>query len=126
MMEFNLEWRHRTSSVWPDVGYEIRPLKVWAFQELLAYWEENGSPAGEASQGHGGIAVKNTRLMEIAKRVFPDHVRNLEGISLRENGKSEPATVERLCEETLFMPLAGELISSLIAISETGEEEEKN
>ncbi len=116
-MELNLDWRRETSTVWPEVSYELRPLRVWAFHELLAYWQSCGvdAPAGSAvrltpAQGLG--------LMSVARRIFPEHVRGLEGVVLVQGGERTPAPLEALCEEAALLPLAGELVSRLVALSE--------
>ncbi len=107
--------------------YELRPLRVWAFEALMACWER---PAGEAAGRDDPAAAapaRGARLMEAAGRVFPDHVRNVEGLSVRAEGQSLPATLEQICGETAFLPLlAGEMLSRLLSISDLTEEEEKN
>ena len=124
-MELDLDWRRESSAQWPDVSYELRPLKVWAFQELLAYWEGDGAgPSGEA-EGKA-TASASVRLMEVARRIFPEHVRGLSGLTIVQGGERKPAGVNTLCEETQTLPLAGEIISRLVAISEVGASAEKN
>ncbi len=125
-MELDLDWRRENSAVWPEVSFEIRPLKVWAFQELLAHWEcqseeqpgEPGAMRVSASQG--------VKLMEVARRIFPDHVRGLDGMTAVRDGRDCEVTVDMLCEETQMLPLAGEIVSRLVAISEIGSSGEKN
>lgn len=124
-MELNLDWRRETSAVWPEVGYELRPLKVWAFQELLDYWEQHNRKGAEADSPPSVSAVDGVKLMDVARRIFPDHVRALEGLQILREGQTGAATVEVLCEETQLLPLAGEIISRLVAISEIGIADEK-
>ena len=123
-MEVNLDWRRQESAQWPEVGYEIRPLRVWAFQELMAFWE---GPEGDPETPTLRISpMRSFELLHVAKRIFPDHVRNLTGLTLLRDGATVPATPEALCEEAPLLPLAGEIISRLVAISEIGAAAEKN
>lgn len=138
-MELNLDWQRRTSALWPQVGYEIRPLRVWAFQELIAFWEaeaqrravhedradDAGATAGAAPPRAPSLAA-STRLMAVAQRILPDHVRGLEGLQLRCEGATAPATVAQLCEEAALLPLAAEIVAALVEISALGADAEKN
>lgn len=131
-MDLNLDWRRRQSAVWPQVSYELRPLRVWAFQELLACWADaEGSPAsggegGAQDAGRAAGLVRTARLMDVARRILPDHVRGLEGLRVRgEGGPAEPS-MEALCEEALLMPLAAELVERLVEISALEPGAEKN
>ena len=123
-MEVNLDWRRQESAQWPEVGYEIRPLRVWAFQELMAFWE--GPEGAPENPTHHISPMRSFELLQVAKRIFPDHVRNLTGLTLLRDGETVPATPEGLCEEAPLLPLAGEIISRLVAISEMGAAAEKN
>lgn len=125
-MELNLDWRGYSSEIWDDVSYEIRPLKVWAFQELLSFWETSGRQA-EGEEAVIRVSPSDSAgLMAVAKRIFPDHVRKLSGLTVVEEGRKRKATLESLCEETAMMQLAGEIVSRLIAISEISGNDEKN
>ena len=136
-MELNLDWRREASALWPEVTFEIRPLKVWAFQELLAHWEAGGAgvnqaidPGGdekpEKNQAVPSAAGAGVGLIEVAKHIFPEHVRELRGITLTRNGATANASLEALCEETALLKLALEIVSKLMAISEIASGEEKN
>jgi hypothetical protein len=133
-MEFNLDWQPHTSALWPEVTYELRPLKVWAFQALLDCWDGAQGWGGAGGAGGAGpveraprpAAAGSARLMEAAERVFPEHVRNLAGLTVRAEGRVEPAGLEHLSRETLLLPLAGEIIARLLSLSEVGEAAEKN
>ena len=125
-MEFNLDWQPQTSALWPEVSYELRPLKVWAFQALLDCWDSGAdSGAGEVPAPRAAVAG-SARLMEVAGRVFPEHVRNLAGLTVRVEGRVEGANLEHLSRETLLLPLAGEIIARLLSLSEVGGAAEKN
>jgi len=124
-MECLLDWQSRQSSLWPDVSYEIRPLKVWAFLDLMTCWGEGAPERPEGGTSPGQQALKSQALLDVAKRVIPEHVRNLKGLYVQRDGQVRDGTVEEVCEEALLMPLAVEMISGLIEISEVGKEDEK-
>ena len=125
-MELNLEWRAWRSDTWPEVACELRPLKVWAFQEVLEAWEGQRQPSEPEGEKPLPAPVKGPPLMAVARRILPEHARNLQGITVRLDGQSRPATLEQLCEETALMPVAGEILSRLVTISEITEAEQKN
>ena len=136
-MELNLDWRQRQSALWPEVSYELRPLRVWAFQELLAFWEGEGErTAGQAAEGvHGERAgaqaaslAATARLMDVARRILPDHVRGLSGLRVRAGSAAEAAVppLEALCEEAALLPLAAELVAALVELSTLDAGAEKN
>jgi len=124
-MELNLDWRRERSARLDAVSYEIRPLKVWAFQELMAFWESQPRE-GEGPARLRLTPVQSLGLVDLARRIFPDHVRNLSGISLRREGSSAPAGPLDLCEEAPLLELAGEVLGRLVAISELSPADEKN
>jgi len=132
-MELNLDWRRCRSALWPDVSYEIRPLRVWAFQELATFWEAQGAGRAAAAAveggGSGGAApglAATARLMEVARRIFPEHVRALAGLHVRGEGGTAAPAVSDLCEETALLPLAAEIVAGLVAISALDGAAEKN
>ena len=136
-MELNLDWRRRQSALWPEVSYELRPLRVWAFQELLAFWEAKGAAAVVAGAPEGAeppparpaptaSLAATTRLMEVARRILPEHVRGLAGLQVRTEAGAAGVTVAELCEETALLPLAAEIVAGLVEISALGEGAEKN
>jgi hypothetical protein len=135
-MELNLDWRRRQSALWPEVSYEIRPLRVWAFQELATFWEAQGAgraaaaaadPGGAGGAGSSPPSLSATaRLMEVARRIFPEHVRGLSGLQVRGEGGSAALAVSDLCEETALLPLAAEIVAGLVAISALDGAAEKN
>lgn len=125
-MEFDLDWHRMDSEVWPEVAYELRPLRVWAFLELMEFWEGRPNRDGDAEAAMRVSAADSLRLMEVARRIFPDHVRNLTGVTLRKSGAVHPACAEDLCDEAPLLPLAGEIISKLVALADITVEAEKN
>ena len=113
-MKLDLDWKMVRSELWPEIQYEIRPLRVWAFQELVSCWETRENRK-DLSPTIGA------ELMATLKKIFPEHLRNISGLTLVQDGKSREATPESICEETALMPLAGEIFSRLIALSEVGQ-----
>lgn len=125
-MEINLEWQQFTSSLYPEVSYEIRPLKAWAFQELLSHWEIHG-PAESSGLNPGGLKPSESmKILQAVQPIFSEHVRGLQGVKISDGGKDREAEVENLCEETPLLRLAGEVLGHLISISSLSSVEEKN
>jgi hypothetical protein len=125
-MELNLDWRREQSARLSGVSYELRPLKVWAYQELMAFWESLPREAGEGQGAARAPAAESLKLMEVARRIFPEHVRALCGITVRRDGAAQQATLEDLCAESALIELAGEVLGRLVAISELGTDAAKN
>ena len=125
-MILNLDWRRETSALGNEVQYEIRPLRVWAFQELMAFWEGRQRESREGQAVAQVTPAESLKLMEVARRIFPDHVRQLAGVTLIREGGHHPATLEDLCDESPLIELAGEILGKLVAISELKPESEKN
>ena len=127
-MELNLDWSTEDSTLLTGVRYSMRPLKVWAFQELMGCWEQ----AASTPHAEGGPpplrlgSAAGAALMPLLRRIFTEHVRGLEGLSLRAGGNTRAATVEDLCEEAALLPLAGELLTRLLARSDLSPGDEKN
>ena len=76
--------------------------------------------------GNAVSPVESLKLMEVARRIFPDHVRGLEGIDLVRDGERHPASLDDLCEEAPLIELAGEILGRLVSISDFQGESEKN
>ncbi len=133
-MQIDLDWRAYRSAVWPDVACELRPLRVWAFQELAALWSEAAAPGDareapeprEGPEGPPGLRLDNARVSEVARRVLPEHVRNLTGLELRRDGVTAVPEPEALCDEAVLLPLVAELLARLVEVSELAAEPEKN
>ena len=58
-----------------------------------------------------------------AAEVFPDHIKNIQGITVN-NG--EPVTIEHLYNESVFAPLAVDILLTLFNISNLVKDDEKN
>lgn len=122
-MNLDLDWRVHVSESMQDVTCKIRPLKLWAFQAVMAFWQ--GLPTNEEGQPRLNTAA-SIGLIQVAEKVFPEHVKELQNITVQVEGKQRMATIDDLCKETAFMGLSVEIIGALITISEVGAEEEKN
>jgi hypothetical protein len=64
--------------------------------------------------------------MEVARRIFPEHVRGLSGLQVRSEAGTAPAAVAELCEEAALLPLAAEMLAGLVEISTLDAGAEKN
>ena len=128
-MDINVDWRRETSRVWPEVSYELRPLRVWAFQALMdrheGLREAAESQDAQSQDAESRAGAGNGSLLALAARIFPQHVRAVEGLTVRREGQSQAVTAEALGEEALLLPLAGEILARLIALSEVGAAGEK-
>ncbi|MEE8433319.1 MAG: hypothetical protein V3S64_00890, partial [bacterium] len=52
---------------------ELRPLKVWAFQEVLEAWEGQRQPSAPEGEKPLPAPIKGTPLMTVARRILPEH-----------------------------------------------------
>ena len=124
-MELDLDWRTVQSEVWPEVSYELRPLRVWAFRDLMAFWEKQGAQTENENAIIRMSPVESFRLMELAERILPDHVRALKGVSVKTAGERATPEIAQLCQESALIPLAGEMVAKLVSISQVEGEPEK-
>ena len=119
-MEISLGWRRVDLKDLPDISVELRPLKVWAFQKLIA------SQAGN-SDGKSQEALDGLTMLEVAKEIFPEHVRAVKGIVVsRDDGESSDVTLEDLTTETQLITVSAAILSQLFEISQLTEMEQKN
>jgi hypothetical protein len=125
-MELNLDWRREQSARFADVSYEVRPLKVWAYQELMAFWEDRPRETRDGRVVTQVSAAESLKLMDVARRIFPEHVRSLTGITVRRDGAGQPVTPEDVCNESPLIELAGEILARLVALSGLAPGDEKN
>ena len=70
-MELNLEWRAWRSDTWPEVACELRPLKVWAFQEVLEAWGGQRHPAAAEGEQPLPAPIKGRPVMAGAPPLPP-------------------------------------------------------
>lgn len=110
-MYLNLSWREFSPA--DGVIVEIRPLKIWAFQELAQVAGQKAMEDGKVKMEGGAV----WELLAAARKVFPEHVRNVKGLTI-EDGESRPATVEDLSDETaLAMSIGASIVAELLSIS---------
>jgi hypothetical protein len=112
MLSLVLDWQKKKFEfMGQTVTAEIRPLKRLAMIELLPYM--NG----------GKITIKESlELQGIAGTVFPEHVRNVEGIEI--NGQA--VTMAQLSDEMALYPLTTDIIKELALISSLKDADEGN
>ena len=94
--------------------------------KTAAFCQSHGGSGPNDGATPAAVPSNSVKVIEVAKRIFPDHVRGLAGLTIVQDGEGREATPEGLCEETALLPLAGEIISRLIAVSEIAESDEKN
>lgn len=127
------DWRrHETAFDGEAVTMEIRPLKSWAMLELMPYLDEP-KPRKEKESIEDYIKrlspedrrrqqKESQQVQALAERIFPEHVRNIEGFLI--DGKAP--TAKALAEETAFMDFTVGVIMALVSISSISREAEKN
>jgi len=98
------------------VTCELRRLKSEAFMKLAPYMKL----AGEEDAIK--ITVSMFEMQQLVPSLFPEHVRNLQGITI--NG--EIPTLDQLSEESVLVELVFDIIGELAKISRVSEGEAKN
>lgn len=114
------------------VRMEIRPLKRWAWYMLVPIFsampqrnagESNDEYIGRLSPDEREAMVKFSDLLqEKSAKIFAEHVRNFEGITV--NG--QPVSFETMSEEIVFGNLCVAMCGKLMEISTLTKESEKN
>jgi len=113
------------------VTMELRPLKSWAMFALAPYLEGERRKPDESvkdfvkrltPEQKEKLSKSSRKIQGLAKDIFPEHVQNIQGITVNK----EPVTWEHLAEETIFMTLAVEISGQLAAISSLDEMSAKN
>lgn len=95
---------------------ELRPLKRSAMLLLSPYIS-----MGEEKE-QSKLMATALELQELAEKIFPEHVRNIENLTVNGN----PVKVEELAEESVFCALVGSIISTLSIISSLTTDQAKN
>ena len=115
-MDVLIGWqKYETTWQGEKVSMEVRPLRRKAMMLLAPYMmisEEKGVK----------LIVDTFELQGLAAQIFPEHVKDIQGITV--NGK--PVTWEDLAEEAVFCHLVGDIIGQLALISSLKESEAKN
>lgn len=115
-----------------DVTVEIKPLSVGAYQDILKILhgiisKSSGSNLSEEEVRDLGIAqMSNPELIEVCKKTFPEHVRNLKGIQLQENGEVRDATIEDLFRYGALIDYCISILTTLFQESNLSKKEEKD
>lgn len=105
----------------------IKPLSYEANQEMMIYAQKNSDikdleKSLESEEGEASIelaTINNPDLPILLKTVIPPHVKDLEGLEFKPEGKEEfrPVTIEDLLAHGCFMTLALSVFTKLSAIS---------
>jgi len=106
------------------VSMEIRPFRRKAMMAVRPFLA-TGMPDIKddmSDEEVGKLADKAFELQELAGRILPDHLRNIEGI--RVNGQQ--VSIEDLAEEPVFLPLTLDVVTKIAEISNIDREQEKN
>jgi len=106
------------------VSMEVRPFRRKAMMAVRSFL---GTEMPEIkddmnSEEIGKLADKAFELQELAGRILPDHLRNIEGITVNR----QPVSIDDLSEEPVFLPLTLEIITKIATISNIEREQEKN
>jgi len=106
------------------VNMEVRPFRRKAMMAVRPFLgtEMPEIKEGMSDEELGKLADKAFELQELAGRILPDHLRNIEGITVNK----QPVSIEDLSEEPVFLPLTLEIITKIAEISNIDREQEKN
>lgn len=109
-MDILIEWQtYQTEFNGATVTMEIRPLRRGAMHILLPHLQAMQGDAGDALQ----VAIRSLELQALAGVIFPDHVRNITGVTV--NGR--PPSPDRFADEVVLSQLTVDIIGQLGAIS---------
>lgn len=140
--DFIIDWEPYTTDFrGREVAMQLRPLKRWASILLTPIYEESGEIAKKKEkvkkfikdQGKDVEIPKELqltneelnfiyRVQEVATKVFPEHVKDITGITINK----KPITIIDLCDETAFGSLCMDIIGELSKRSQLLGDEEKN
>lgn len=133
MANVTIEWQpHETTFKGESIKMEIRPLKNWAWFEIAPLLNnKNPKKQGESKEDYIArltdeeklvMGKDSIKLQHFAKTIFPEHVRNLSGVTVN----NQAPTNEHLSEEVVFLSFTVGIIMKLIEISSLDEEDTKN
>jgi len=124
-LELIIDWQaFETELRGEKISMEIRPFKRKAMMAIQPFLTEK-MPTIKKSMNKeeiGKLADKAFELQGLAEHLFPNHVRNITGITI--NGK--PPTFEDLSEEPALLPLTLAIITQIASISALDSGEAKN
>jgi hypothetical protein len=116
-MDYLIDWQpFKTEFRGAKVKMLLRPLKTGAMLMLMPKFE---SADGDVDK----ITLNPAEVQEAALEIFPDHVKDITGITVN-NG--QPVTPQILANESIFYALSMEIIPKLFEISHLSQEQEKN
>jgi len=132
-MDVIIGWSsYETKFLDDPVTMELRSLRTEAFFKLLPLMQhKNAKQPKESVEKYlkrltpeekieiQGASIKTQKL---SVEIFPDHVKNITGITL--NGKAP--TFEDLAQEAIFLNLAVDICGELISRTKLTRDEEKN
>jgi len=115
---FKTEFREET------ITMDVRPFKRKAMLAVLPYLSKQMPAIKEdmADNEVAALADKGFELQGLASDLFPEHVKNIQGITI--NGKVP--TFEELADETMFLPLTLAIITKIASISSIDQADAKN
>ena len=103
------------------ISMEIRPLKNSAMIALTPFLGK-ADDIKDGKMNKVQVIVELYEVQKIAKDIFPDHLQNIEGITVND----QPLTVEILTEESMFSSLSLDIITQMNAITQLTEIDSKN
>ena len=133
VIDLTIGWRpYETTFMGEKITMELRPLKSWAFYEIIPYLD-NPNPRRKDETNEEcmkrlspaeieGLRNSSKELHLLSAKIFPEHVRNIENLVV--NGM--PVTPDIIAEESIFMGLAIEISGQLGVITSITENESKN
>jgi hypothetical protein len=128
-MSFNLiiDWQEYTTYFRNhQITMELRPLKSYASVLLVPIFVKSAQTTKSKKNKADDYTADDLNLtyevQDIAIKILPEHLRNLEGICVNDAA----VTTQMLCEETIFAPLVMDIISELVARSQIGDADVKN
>ena len=129
-----IDWEsYETDFKGHEVKMQLRPLKSWASILLTPIYMEMETrvkkikAAKDEKRDISDIMTEDDikfvyKIQEVAKKVFPDHVKDITGITM--NGT--PVNAQALCEETFFSYLCMDIIAELGKRTQLDSAEVKN
>lgn len=129
-----IDWEeYETDFKGHEVKMQLRPLKRWASLLLTPIFKVSREAYLENKRKKDNAEVEPEKVteedinfafnvQEIAIKVFPDHVRDVTGITVNK----QAITVPILCEESAFGPLCIDIVGELAKRSQLTEPEAKN
>jgi len=116
-MDILIDWvPYETEFMDDKITCELRPLKSAAFMKLAPYMRLGGE------EDTVKITVSMFEMQQLVPSLFPEHVRELKGITI--NGQE--VTIEQLAEESALVELVFDIIGQLAMISRIARGDVKN